>query len=130
MRRQPFLLPPVKEVRRVGRVDDVDVVDGRLIFLVDALEYPLRTRPFDFDVDAGVLGSKSLGDGLGDLDVDRGVPSDFAFLGRRGEHRRRGLLRIRDRNNRGERSHGAAKGLQRSIHISSPAVVFGSKEPV
>ena len=92
MLRQPFLLLPEEKMRGVGRVDDIDIVDGRLVFLIDALKYTFGARAFHFDVDAWIFRAKRLGYHFCHLDVDGGVPDDFAFLPCGGHHRGRRLL--------------------------------------
>ena len=55
MRGQPLLLLPEQEVRRIRRVHDVDVLDARLVLLVDALEHALGAGALDLDVDLRIL---------------------------------------------------------------------------
>jgi hypothetical protein len=92
MRGQPLLLLPEQEVRRIGRIHDVDVPDSRLVLLVDALEHALGPGALDIDVDLRIRGLEGLGDRFGNLDVHGRVPDDLAFLRRRVEHRRRRFL--------------------------------------
>ena len=92
VRREPLLLLPEDEMRGIGRIDDVDVLDARLVLLVDPLEHALRSRALDLDLDIRIFGAKGLGDRLRDLDVDRRIPDDLAFLGGGRQHRGRRLL--------------------------------------
>jgi hypothetical protein len=102
VRPEPLLLLPEQEVRGVGGIHHVDVLDAGLVLLVDALEDALRPGALDLDLDLRVIGAENLRQRLGDLDVDGGVPDDLAFLLSRGEHRRRGFLRGGDGGDGGD----------------------------
>ena len=93
---KPLLLLPEDEVRCVRRVDDIDIADRRLVFLIDALEYAFGTRALDVDLDVRIFGAKRLGHRFRNLDVDRGVPDDLALFGGGRDHRGRGLLSFCD----------------------------------
>jgi hypothetical protein len=67
-------------MRRVRGIDDVGRMDVARIFLADALEQSFGTGTFNPHRDAGVFRLESLGDALGDRQVDRGIVDDLAFL--------------------------------------------------
>jgi hypothetical protein len=110
------LVLPDDEVRGVGGIGDVDGVDIGAVLLADALEHALRARTLDAHRDAGILRFEGFGDLLGERQVDRGVPDDFAFLLRRfdkrgghGARRRRGREHLR-------REHAAGRERARADH--------------
>ena len=85
---------PDDQVRGVGAVHDVAIVDPALIFLPDALEDALGARAFDLHADAGIGRLEGLGDLLGHRQVDRGVPGKLALLLGSADQGRRDLLRL------------------------------------
>ena len=131
-RRQHLGALPHDEVRGVGAVHHVAVIDLVLELLADALEVALRPRALDLHGDAGIPGLEGLGDLLAQGQVDRRVPGELAFLLRRLDQRRRdfsGLRRCRphrgDERTRGRRCRGgkhmASRQLPRHGHSSASA---------
>ena len=116
---EQLLLLPKQEVRCVGGVHDVDVLDAGLEFLADPLEHALGTRALNLERDVRILGTKRLRDGLGDFYVDCGVPDDLPFLRGGGNQCRRCLLTHRVRNDDGCKQRGRQRCNSDKLHDSS-----------
>ena len=122
---EQLLLLPNQEMRCVGGVDDVDVLDAGLEFLADPLEHALGTRALNLERDVRILGAKRLRDSLGDFYVDCGVPNDLAFLRGRGNLCRRCLLTHRVLNDDGYEQRGRQRCNSDKPHNSSCVVFSG-----
>ena len=129
--RQPFLLFPVEKMRRVGAVADVDRMNAARLLLADALVDPLGPRALDAHRDAGIFGLKGLSQPFGDVELERAVERDLAFLARGLDQRRRDLAgrRCRGLDGFGEQDAGqcrrcleqVAPGPRLASHASSLA---------
>ena len=132
-RREDALVLPDDEVRRVGRVDDVDAMDLAGVFLADALEHALGAAALDAHLDARILRLEGARDPFRQRQVDRGVVVDGAFLlrgldqlrrDRRGRRRLRqhlGRRRKRAGRNRGRSFQDVASRNLRRLHCRSPS---------
>ena len=96
-------------MRGVGAVGDVDGVDAAPLLLRDALEDPLRARTFDANGDPRIFGFEHLAQAFGDVELQRRVVGQLAFLARRLDQGRRdcawrrcrGPQRVREKQARG-----------------------------
>src|SRR5260370_18436973 len=73
VRRDPVLSFPVKIMRGVGAVGDVDRVDAAGLLLGDALKDPLGARALDTDGYSGIFGFECLAQTSVDFDLPRRV---------------------------------------------------------
>ena len=95
VRRKPVPGLPVKIVRGVGAVGDVNRIDAASLLLGDALENPLRAGALDADGDAGIFGFECPGQPFPDVQFQRTIIRELALLaggfdqGRRHARRRR-----------------------------------------
>ena len=114
--RQHALILPIHQQRSVRRIDHVDGMHVGGIFLADALQQTFGAAALDPAGHAGIFGLERLADLLRQLQVDRGIPGDLAFLLGGLDQRRRDRARRRRGRQHAGRERGAGGERARAYH--------------